>query len=75
MDTVNNMVYFIFIFYRENTNRLLTKGYRGVKTGNTLSAGYCLASWYNRDGDDVIVIVLGCGSKEDRDYHTMRLTK
>lgn len=48
----------------ENTNRLLYKGYNGIKTGNTIPAGYCLASWYNNEEKNLIIIVLGCNSKE-----------
>lgn len=59
----------------ENTNRLLWQGFRGVKTGSTVAAGYCLASWYCTGGHDLILIVLGCNSKEERDQHTVRLTR
>ncbi len=31
----------------ENTNKLLDKGFLGVKTGQTIPAGACLVSWYN----------------------------
>lgn len=40
-----------------------------------MSAGYCLASWFCGGEVDLIVIILGCGSKEERDFHTLRLTK
>ena len=33
----------------ENTNKLLIKGYKGVKTGITAEAGYCLSSYFNKD--------------------------
>lgn len=39
-----------------NTNRLLRKGWEGVKTGNTSSAGACLASLKN----GIYIIVLNC---------------
>lgn len=59
----------------ENTNRLLWQGFQGVKTGSTMPAGYCLASWYCTAEHDLIVIVLGCSSKEERDHHTVRLAR
>jgi D-alanyl-D-alanine carboxypeptidase (penicillin-binding protein 5/6) len=43
-----------------NTNRLLAiEGYLGVKTGTTTAAGACLVSWGERDGKELIVVVLG----------------
>lgn len=59
----------------ENTNKLLSKGYQGIKTGSTGPAGYCLASWYCAGGADLIVIVLGCASRDERDFQTLRLTR
>jgi D-alanyl-D-alanine carboxypeptidase (penicillin-binding protein 5/6) len=44
----------------KNTNKLLTiDGYSGVKTGTTTAAGACLVSWGERDGRELIVVVLG----------------
>ena len=37
-----------------NTNKLLTKGWEGVKTGHTTAAGYCLSSL--RDGIYIVVV-------------------
>lgn len=34
------------LIFWENTNKLLDKGFHGVKTGITKSAGACLSSWY-----------------------------
>ena len=43
-----------------NTNRLLgTEGYDGVKTGTTRAAGECLVASGRRNGDHVIVVILG----------------
>jgi len=53
---------------------LLCKGYQGIKTGNTGPAGYCLASWYCTGEANLIIIILGCPSKEERDIQTMKLT-
>jgi serine-type D-Ala-D-Ala carboxypeptidase (penicillin-binding protein 5/6) len=50
-----------------NTNRLLdTEGYDGVKTGTTRAAGECLVASGHRDGDHVIVVVLGASSTDAR---------
>ncbi len=56
----------------ENTNKLLTKGWSGIKTGITDSAGPCLASAVKyRDNEKgiskfFIVVVLNCKSLEHR---------
>ena len=50
-----------------NTNRLLdTEGYDGVKTGTTRAAGECLVASGHRNGDHVIVVILGASSTEAR---------
>ena len=50
-----------------NTNRLLdTEGYDGVKTGTTRAAGECLVASGRRNGDHLIVVVLGASSTEAR---------
>jgi D-alanyl-D-alanine carboxypeptidase (penicillin-binding protein 5/6) len=47
----------------KTTNRLLAiAGYTGVKTGYTKAAGSCLVSTGERDGDRLIVVVLGAPS-------------
>jgi len=47
----------------KTTNRLLAiAGYTGVKTGYTKAAGSCLVSTGERNGDSLIVIVLGAPS-------------
>lgn len=51
----------------ENTNKLLTiEGFDGVKTGTTTAAGACLVSTGVRDGDRLIVVVLGSTSSDGR---------
>jgi serine-type D-Ala-D-Ala carboxypeptidase (penicillin-binding protein 5/6) len=51
----------------ESTNRLLdVEGYDGVKTGTTTAAGNCLLASGRRDGDHLLVVVLGCASGEGR---------
>jgi serine-type D-Ala-D-Ala carboxypeptidase (penicillin-binding protein 5/6) len=50
-----------------NTNRLLdTEGYDGVKTGTTRAAGECLVASGRRNGDHMIVVILGASSNEAR---------
>ncbi|MGE0756898.1 MAG: serine hydrolase [Pirellulaceae bacterium] len=51
----------------KNTNKLLEiDGYLGVKTGTTDAAGACLVSCGNRDGDELLVVVLGSASSDAR---------
>ena len=51
----------------ESTNRLLgMEGYDGVKTGTTTAAGSCLVASGRREGDHLIVVVLGSTSNDSR---------
>ena len=51
----------------ENTNRLLTiEGYTGLKTGTTDAAGACLVSCSQRDGRELIVVVLNAANSDAR---------
>lgn len=55
----------------ENTNRLLDKGYEGVKTGVTDTAGPCLSSSYRFKAGtplefNLIVVVLNCKNMDVR---------
>lgn len=59
----------------ENTNRLLFRGYCGIKTGSTNGAGFCLASWFRKSGCNLLVIVLGASSTEHRFQETLQLTR
>jgi D-alanyl-D-alanine carboxypeptidase len=45
-----------------NTNRLLKKGFYGVKTGFTPAAGPCLCCAFK----GIVIVVLGCKYKHDR---------
>lgn len=57
-----------------NTNRLLrTEGYLGVKTGTTSAAGACLVSCGERDGQQLIIVVLGSSSGDARYADTRNL--
>ncbi|HUP79769.1 MAG TPA: serine hydrolase [Pirellula sp.] len=51
----------------ENTNRLLSiDGYMGLKTGTTDAAGACLVSCSQRDGRELIVVVLNAANSDAR---------
>jgi len=51
----------------KNTNKLLgIEGYSGVKTGTTTAAGACLVSWGEREGRELIVVVLGATHTDAR---------
>jgi D-alanyl-D-alanine carboxypeptidase (penicillin-binding protein 5/6) len=51
----------------KNTNRLLgIEGYIGVKTGTTDAAGACLIACGERDGRELIVVILGSTSTDAR---------
>jgi D-alanyl-D-alanine carboxypeptidase (penicillin-binding protein 5/6) len=51
----------------KNTNELLgTEGYDGIKTGTTDQAGACLVSTGERNGERLIVVVLGSAASESR---------
>jgi len=51
----------------ENTNRLLgIEGYMGLKTGTTDAAGACLVSCSQRDGRELIVVVLNAANSDAR---------
>jgi D-alanyl-D-alanine carboxypeptidase (penicillin-binding protein 5/6) len=50
-----------------NTNQLLDiEGYLGVKTGTTDAAGACLVSCSERDGERIILVVLGASGSAAR---------
>ena len=50
----------------ENTNKLLWKGFLGIKTGITTAAGPCLASAKEENGRVVICVLLGCQTVDRR---------
>ena len=63
MDTVRNGT-----FGLSNTNKLVRfySGATGLKTGFTSSAGYCLSASAARDGMELIAVVLGSETSQDR---------
>ena len=63
MDTVRNGT-----FGLSNTNKMVRfyPGATGLKTGFTSGAGYCLSSSAQRDGLELIAVVMGCETSKDR---------
>ncbi len=63
MDTVRNGQ-----FGLSNTNKLVRfyEGTTGLKTGYTSAAGHCLSATAERDGIELIAVVLHCASSTDR---------
>ena len=63
MDTVRNGQ-----FGLSNTNKLVRfyQGATGLKTGFTSGAGYCLSASAQRDGMELIAVVMGCKSSQIR---------
>ncbi len=63
MDTVRNGT-----FGLANTNKLIRfySGATGLKTGYTSKAGYCLSASAQRDGMELIAVVMGAETSKDR---------
>ena len=63
MDTVRNGA-----FGLSNTNKLVRfySGCTGLKTGFTSGAGYCLSASAQRDGMELIAVVMGCETSNIR---------
>jgi D-alanyl-D-alanine carboxypeptidase (penicillin-binding protein 5/6) len=55
-------------FGLSNTNKLVRfyPGCTGQKTGFTSGAGYCLSASAERDGMELIAVVMGCETSQDR---------
>ena len=55
-------------FQLANTNKLIRfyEGATGLKTGSTDSAGFCLSATAERDGMELIAVVLHCSSSDAR---------
>lgn len=45
----------------------------GIKTGHTSVAGYCLVSAADKDGQRLLCVVMGCGSRESSFAQTIKL--
>ncbi len=63
MDTVRDGA-----FGLSNTNKLVRfyPGTTGLKTGFTAAAGYCLSASALRDGMELIAVVMGCETSQER---------
>lgn len=63
MDTVRNGT-----FGLSNTNKMVRfyNGCTGLKTGFTSKAGYCLSATASRDGMELVAVVMGAESSQDR---------
>ena len=63
MDTIRNGA-----FGLSNTNKLIRfySGATGLKTGFTSTAGYCLSATAERDGMELIAVVMGCETSQKR---------
>jgi D-alanyl-D-alanine carboxypeptidase (penicillin-binding protein 5/6) len=63
MDTIRNGS-----FGLSNTNKLVRfyPGATGLKTGFTQKAGYCLSATAQRDGMELVAVVMGAESSKDR---------
>ena len=63
MDTVRDGT-----FGLSNTNKLIRfyNGATGLKTGYTSQAGFCLSASAQRDGMELIAVVLGCSTSAER---------
>ena len=55
-------------FQLSNTNKLIRfyQGATGLKTGSTDAAGFCLSATAERDGMELIAVVLGCSTSDVR---------
>jgi len=51
-----------------NTNKLINKynGITGLKTGTTSKAGFCLCATASRDNLNLVAVVIGCETSDDR---------
>lgn len=51
-----------------NTNKLVNtyNGITGLKTGTTSNAGFCLCATAERDGMNLVAVVLGCETSDER---------
>lgn len=57
-------------FTLTNTNRLVRyyDGCNGLKTGSTDKAGYCISATAKRDGMQLIAVVMGAETRDERNY-------
>lgn len=62
-------------FQLANTNKLVRfyDGCTGLKTGSTDGAGFCVSATAERDGMELIAVVLGCQTKDERSQDAQAL--
>lgn len=62
-------------FVLTNTNRMIRyySGCTGLKTGSTSKAGYCISSTAERDGLELIAVILGASTRESRNASAAKL--
>ena len=62
-------------FTLTNTNRMIRyySGCTGLKTGSTSKAGYCISSTAERDGMELIAVILGSSTRENRNKSSAKL--
>jgi len=70
MDTIRNGE-----FGLTNTNRLIRfyKGATGLKTGSTSKAGFCISASAERDGMELIAVIMGSPSRDIRNECARKL--
>ena len=61
-------------FSWSNTNKLLGKGFNGLKTGVTPAAGPCLAASFEKDSLHLVIIVMNTKTMDNRWVEVPKLT-
>ena len=61
-------------FQWTNTNKLLGKGFNGVKTGVTPAAGPCLAASFEKDSLHLVIVVMNTKTMDNRWVEVPKLT-
>ncbi len=69
-DTIRNGA-----FTLTNTNRMIRyySGCTGLKTGSTSKAGYCISSTAERDGMELVAVILGASTRDNRNKSSAKL--
>ena len=57
-----------------STNKLLGKGFNGLKTGVTKAAGPCLAASYEKDNLHLVIILMHTETRDNRWHEVPKLT-
>ncbi|MFZ3086201.1 MAG: D-alanyl-D-alanine carboxypeptidase family protein, partial [Candidatus Hydromicrobium sp.] len=57
-----------------NINKLLDYDYiKGIKTGNTINAGFCLVLYSEKENLKLLTVILNSSSKDERDKDALKL--